>query len=211
MRWHASIIALGLFTATNPAFSNVAIDGDTIRIGEEVIRLEGIDAPEMKQVCQDKAGKDYRCGREAKVALSKLLDGGVTCEETGRDRYRRALAYCSVNGIDLSLAMVQSGWAMAFVKYSDRYVRDESAARTAKLGMWSGTAQAPWDWRAIQLAAFAPDGPCIIKGNISKGQKIYFLPFHQLYANVRVNEVAGEKWFCDESEALAAGWRRALR
>jgi endonuclease YncB( thermonuclease family) len=188
-----------------------AVDGDTIRIGEEVIRLEGIDAPEMKQVCRNSAGKDYRCGREAKAALEKLLSSNMDCKESARDRYGRLLAYCTANGIDINRELVRQGWAFAFMKYSARYAADEAEARKAKRGIWAGTAEAPWDWRAAQIAGSAPKGECVIKGNISGGKKIYFMPFHTLYKNVKVDEGKGERWFCTEDEALAAGWRRALR
>jgi len=188
-----------------------AIDGDTLRIGEEVVRLEGVDAPEMKQTCQDSAGKEYRCGRVAKAELERLLTTSPECAKSGQDRYGRTLAYCVVAGIDINREMVRLGWALAFVKYNDRYADDETEARNSKRGLWAGSAEAPWEWRAAQLADNAPKGECVIKGNISKGEKIFFLPFHVLYKNVKVDQSKGERWFCTEDEALAAGWRRALR
>ena len=48
-------------------------DGDSFRFGKERIRLFGIDAPEIKQICNDKFKKPYSCGEEAK----KKLDGFI--------------------------------------------------------------------------------------------------------------------------------------
>jgi endonuclease YncB( thermonuclease family) len=213
-------IALGfsIFTSTLPSLSQdspsqkaAAVDGDTIRIGSMAIRLEGIDAPEIKQICNDQTGKGYSCGRSAKAALSRLLSHDLICKRSGEDRYGRTLAYCTSGGIDLNREMVRQGWAFAFVKYSDRYVAEETDARLSKRGIWAGTAQAPWEWRASQIVEHAPPGQCVIKGNVSRDRKIYFMPFHQLYGKVRIDESKGERWFCTEDEALAAGWRRALR
>lgn len=187
------------------------IDGDTLEVGDETFRLEGIDAPEMKQTCSDASGESYPCGRRAKEALAAMAAGPVTCERTGEDKYGRSLGYCSAAGMELNRQMVAQGWALAFVKYSTRYVAAEAEARGAKRGLWVGTVQAPWDWRAAQIAELAPKGDCVIKGNISDGRKTYYLPFHLSYARVKVDQSAGERWFCSEDEATAAGWKRAPR
>lgn len=196
-----------------PSSQNLTVvDGDTIVLNGESIRLEGIDAPETKQRCKNASGKDFQCGREARRQLERLIDGEtVTCKPTGHDRYGRTIAYCSAGAVDINREMVADGWARAFVKYNAVYQDDETAARRARAGFWASSWEAPWDWRAAQLAAYAPLGRCIIKGNISRGQNIYFLPFHVLYDHVRIEEAKGERWFCTEDEALAAGWRRALR
>src|SRR5690606_17174665 len=76
-------------------------DGDSLRMGEERIRLEGIDAPELAQTCI-RAGEAYPCGREARDALARLVgDAPVECESRGRDRYGRLLARCRAQGVDL--------------------------------------------------------------------------------------------------------------
>lgn len=188
------------------------IDGDTIEVGNETFRLEGIDAPEMKQTCVDSAGKEFPCGRRAKAILSGLITQPVSCRKSGEDKYGRSLGYCTASDVDLNREMVAQGWAMAFIKYNSRYVADERAARLAKLGLWSGGEfQPPWDWRASQIAALAPKGECVIKGNISHGFRVYYLPFHSIYSRVKVDEASGERWFCSEADAIAAGWYRAAR
>jgi endonuclease YncB( thermonuclease family) len=208
-----SLIArpLLLLASASPKPLVRVIDGDTLEVDGTTFRLEGIDAPEMKQPCSDESGKTYACGRRAKEALSAMISDAVTCEMSGTDKYGRKLGYCRSGEIDLNRQMVARGWAFAFTRYNDRYVEDEQRAISARAGLWAGSAQAPWDWRAAQIAALAPKGDCVIKGNISKGQRTYYLPFHLMYARVKVDENAGERWFCTEQEAIDAGWRRAPR
>jgi endonuclease YncB( thermonuclease family) len=124
------------------------IDGDTIAIGGEKIRLFGIDAPEEKQICSYE-GRPARCGQDATNHLHSLIGAGqVSCEGEERDRYGRLLAICSIDGVDLGQQMVSSGWAVAFREYSDHYVPDENAARIAKRGLWQGQFELPSEWRA---------------------------------------------------------------
>ena len=55
-------------------------------------------------------------------------------------------------------------------------------------------------------------GDCRIKGNISwSGERIYHLPGGEFYNVTRINAARGERWFCTEAEARAAGWRRSMR
>jgi endonuclease YncB( thermonuclease family) len=71
----------------------------------------------------------------------------VTCEPQGHDRYRRTLAICSANHIDLNAWLVRQGWALSFVRYGDRYRAEENEARRERRGLWAGAFIAPWDWR----------------------------------------------------------------
>lgn len=125
------------------------IDGDTIEIHGTRIRLEGIDAPESRQTCTDKAsGEAIRCGQKAAFFLADMLvEHTVTCTEDSKDRYGRALAHCQVKGQDVGAAMVRAGWALAFVRYSREYLPQEAEARAAGAGMWATEFVAPWDWR----------------------------------------------------------------
>jgi hypothetical protein len=108
--------------------------------------------------------------------------------------------------------MVRDGWALAFVKYSERYAADQSIAEAAKAGLWAGSFLNPWDWRLGEVQAAQEARACAIKGNISRtGERIYHLPFQQFYPKTRINKSTGERWFCTEQEAVEAGWRRSLR
>jgi endonuclease YncB( thermonuclease family) len=100
-----------------------AVDGDTIAIGDERIRLYAIDAPELGQPCR--SGGD--CGAEAKAYLTDLIKGhSVECtRRSGDDRYGRVIAQCTVDGTDLGREMVRSGHAMALRPVSSLYAPDE--------------------------------------------------------------------------------------
>jgi endonuclease YncB( thermonuclease family) len=124
-------------------------DGDTIRIGETRIRLEGIDAPELSQTCTREDGTEWRCGELAKTALSqKIANQPVRCKISGTDTYRRSLGTCSVGNLNLNQWLVQSGWAVAYQRYSKAYVADEREARRRRLNIWSGEFQKPDEFRA---------------------------------------------------------------
>ena len=188
------------------------IDGDTFDLGETRIRLLDIDAPEMGQSCRDARGRSYRCGEASANALGEVLAmGRVRCEGRENDQYGRRLARCSVAGQDVGALMVLSGEALAFVKYSDHYLPQQIDAQKAGRGVWRGRFTAPWDYRAGEWQQAAAEGPrdgCPIKGNINaKGERIYHTPYSRHYHKTRINTRKGERWFCDEAEALAAGWR----
>lgn len=145
--WMFIVIA----AATGPAYgaSGVAsvVDGDTIEIRGERIRLHGIDAPESGQHCRY-AGTLQRCGQQAATFLEQLIASRpVQCERKDRDRYGRLIGVCKVSGTNLNAAMVRNGWALAYVQYSRDYVLDEQAAAEELLGIWRYEFEAPWDYR----------------------------------------------------------------
>lgn len=119
-------------------------DGDTLHIGGARIRLLGIDAPELDQVCWDKGGAEWPCGKSARGFLQGLVAGAeIACRPTGKDRYGRWLAVCTAAGRDLGKAMIQAGLAVSY----DDYGLEELAARAAGLGIWAGRFDAPRTWR----------------------------------------------------------------
>ncbi len=123
------------------------IDGDTIRIGEHRIRLNAIDAPERRQTCI-RQGLEYRCGETASAALRAFVAGrSVTCQRTGTDRYKRIIAKCAASGQDLGAWLVGEGWAIAYRRYGQDYVKVEEDARANRRGMWEGVFQPPEQWR----------------------------------------------------------------
>ena len=191
-------------------------DGDTLTVAGQRIRLFGIDAPESKQTCVA-GGQRWRCGRSATQALAKRIAGRpVVCTERDRGRYGRIVAVCRAGGEDVNAWMVSQGLALAYRKYSTVYVGQERAAKAARRGLWRGEFVAPWDWRrGKRLAATASadrTGACRIKGNISRsGKRIYHVPGAQYYDRTRIDASKGERWFCSEAEAQAAGWGRAKR
>jgi endonuclease YncB( thermonuclease family) len=124
------------------------VDGDTVEIHGKRIRLFGIDAVESGQRCQ-RDGKPWLCGRDSALALAdKIGERPITCSGNRFDRYRRLVARCSLDGEDLGGWMVENGWAVAFRKYSELYVKREARARGKRVGLWSGEFEMPWEWRS---------------------------------------------------------------
>ena len=200
------------------------VDGDTLAVSGQRVRLNGIDAPETRQACA-RDGRQWACGKASTQAMRALVGRNpVRCEISGRDKYGRSIGACFVNGRDVQQELVRQGLALAYRKYSTLYVPDEDEAREARRGLWSGSFVEPWRWRRqprsrinstqrrqSRTAPSRSAGTCIIKGNISANGRIYHVPGARHYDITRINEARGERWFCSEAEARAAGWRRAGR
>lgn len=205
--------ALALVPGDNPAEAErdaltgraAVVDGDTLDLAGHPIRLLHIDAPETAQPG----------GAAATRHLATLIRGRtVTCATDGTDAYGRVLAVCEAGGRDLGREMVAAGQAAVFRRYGDVYDDEERAARSAQRGIWADPDPVmPWDFRATRWQAAdgaAPDPDCPIKGNVSAtGARIYHLPWSRSYADTRIAPAKGERWFCSEPEAVAAGWRPA--
>jgi endonuclease YncB( thermonuclease family) len=207
------------------------IDGDTIEIHGERIRFNGIDAPESAQLCADAGGRTYRCGARSAEALAEWLAASspTTCKFVERDQYGRFVGNCTrADGASVQRWLVRSGYAMDWPRYSNgAFAKEQAAAKAEKIGIWQGKFQPPSEWRAEQreqsdspsdlsltpsvaspAAASEQSGACNIKGNISrKGERIYHMPGQKYYAQTRISIGKGERWFCLEQEARAAGWR----
>jgi endonuclease YncB( thermonuclease family) len=125
------------------------LDGDSLILAGEDIRLFGIDAPESRQLCRDGAGRPYPCGRLATRALAAATVGRtVACTRLERDRYHRQVALCTADGRDLGEIMVRLGLAVELAEYSHgRYAAAEREARAARRGLWAGTFEPPAAWR----------------------------------------------------------------
>lgn len=195
----------------------VAVDGDTLTVAGQKVRLFGVDAPEMDQTC-DRNGKVWACGVMARDMLADMVAAGrLSCDVVDTDRYGRAVAVCALGDRDVGAQMVRQGGAMAYRRYSGRYVNAENAARRDGLGIWTSVMLTPEDYRhADDAPKAAPEvaggSDCVIKGNIgASGKHIYHLPGQADYAATRINTAKGERWFCSEAEARAAGFRRAAR
>ena len=137
------------------------VDGDTVYIKEYKIRLEGIDAPEMRQKCKKEKlkissligftfYKDYNCGEVSKENLeSKVNRSKIKCISSSKDRYERYLAKCFKDKINLNRWMVRNGYAVAYKRYSKEYISDEDFAKENKLGLWQGKFLDPEKWRKL--------------------------------------------------------------
>ena len=193
-----------------PALAEMrVIDGDTLERDGVRYRINGIDAPEFGQTCNGLRGT-WPCGAEALKRLVSLIQNAeVECTALSTDPYDRIIATCSAGGRDLGAAMVEDGLAWAFIKFSDIYVAQQDHAKANKLGIWSANNQPAWTYRAERWnsAETASPNGCPIKGNISRNGRIYHPPWSPWYQRTRINLAKGERWFCDEAEAIAAGWR----
>jgi endonuclease YncB( thermonuclease family) len=123
------------------------IDGDTIHIGKLKYRFFGIDAPEIKQICE-KDNIKIQCGVIAKSVLqNKIADKIPECVVKDKDRYQRLVAECFVGKESLSRFMVREGYAVAYSQYSKDFINDEKYAKENKLGIWSMNFQVPSEYR----------------------------------------------------------------
>ena len=131
-------------------------DGDTIRIEGKKIRFFGIDAPEKKQQCRKpwlnisfiSFSKNYPCGQISSDKLKKKINNKLLiCKWSNKDRYKRYIAECFKDKINVNAWMVRNGYAVAYRKYSKKFVSQEIFAKKEKLGLWSGTFMMPWDYR----------------------------------------------------------------
>jgi endonuclease YncB( thermonuclease family) len=195
------------------------VDGDSLEIAGQRVRLFGIDAPEARQSC-DRDGQAWPCGAASTERLRSLIGSErVACTGDEFDQYGRLLAVCSLAGMNLNQAMVADGWATAYRRYSEAYVVDEGRARAARLGLWSSSFEAPGDYRAeerqagtaravgtsARIAAPTNTSGCTIKGNRNRrGEWIYHLPGMPYYDQTRAEEM-----FCSEAQAQSAGYRRS--
>lgn len=137
------------------------IDGDTIEIHGERIRLWGIDAMESDQLCRDEDSNHYQCGRLAANALATLFIGiprPITCSPSGHDQYGRTVAICFLGapGPDIGKWLVANGFAFDWPQYSKgQYAEEQRGAEKAERGIWRGSFVEPWKYRACRRSGSA--------------------------------------------------------
>ena len=238
MRSLILILAL-LWTSQSWAAGTVVKDGGTVEAAGVTYRLDGIDAPELDQICIDEHADPWPCGVEARDQLVKLIgDRVVRCEDLGLAPYRsRHIGVCTVQGetATLNQLIVRQGFALNFEPYArGRYKDDEAGARDKRLGLWKGCFISPYEFRRgrkdgtllgdscradkdqqIRTVLF-PEHPamppgCSIKGKLAVRARVT--------GNVGVYHLQGcrsypgttepDRWFCTEEDAQAAGFRKA--
>ena len=182
------------------------IDGDTLEIASgQIVRLIGIDAPEVSECYGDPATqflKNLLENRE--ISLEK--------DVSEMDKYKRLLRYVYLDDLFVNEYLVNEGYAKAEnyppdVKYQELFKLAETSAKKAKRGLWK--TECVENYEKVKGKSDT-NSNCIIKGNISwSGEKIYHLPGCPYYKQTTINETAGERYFCTEWEAIQAGWRKA--
>ncbi len=120
------------------------VDGDSLIVEGQEIRLLGIDAPEYRQTCTFQNGNTYDCGKQSRLHLVKLAKSGkLNCTGWEEDKYQRLLAVCNAGEVEINARMVKDGWA---VSYGD-YESEEAKARELAVGVWQGGFDSPKAWR----------------------------------------------------------------
>ena len=159
-------LILVFFVLSNSAYSEIKFissnvekviitDGDSLKIGKEKIRLSGIDAPEMKQICYDQNDSPYACGHLAKTYLEDIIKNQdyykkIYCYYSERDKYKRILGECMVgepSKVNINKLMVYRGHAVAYLRYSEKYIEQQKTAKELNYGLWAGNFDMPEDWR----------------------------------------------------------------
>ncbi|WP_082342979.1 MULTISPECIES: thermonuclease family protein [unclassified Shinella] len=128
------------------------VDGDTIEVAGKRVRLNGIDAPESWQWCEDATGQTYPCGKLSANALDDFLAKSrpVRCKREDLDRYKRVVGTCfRADGREVNVWMVVQGYALDWPKYSGgRYAEAQRAASFLRRGVWQGRFDEPCNVRA---------------------------------------------------------------
>lgn len=167
----------------------VAIDGDTLEMTGERVRLSGIDAPEAAQTCE-RTGEAWACGKDATAFLARLVAGRtVECEQRDRDAYGRSVSICRVGDRDLGSSLLLAGLAVAASNAGDDYAEVEGRARTYRQGIWASVFQRPEEFRAANPRLFAP--PPVVR--VARA------------ASRPASQPSGQVWFRNCAAARAAG------
>lgn len=194
-----------------PATVTNVVDGDTIDAlidGREYrVRYIGIDTPETVD-----PRRPVGCfGHEASERNRELVQGqtiGLQKDVSETDAFGRLLRYVWLDGQMVNARLVEEGYATASafppdVTYSELFTALQAEARADGRGLWSAC--------VTPTPGSACDQP-LIKGNISGGgEKVYHVPGGASYGATVIDETKGERWFCTEAEAVAAGWRKSAR
>jgi endonuclease YncB( thermonuclease family) len=155
--WFAALVII----VVDPTWAADAIvkDGDTLWLSGTSFRLDGVDAPELDQVCLDEAGAAWACGIEARTRLTEFVGKReVRCDDKGADAAypARRIGICSIEGESTTINqwLVREGWALNFEPYAKgRFKADQADAESNHRGLWKGCFAAPRDRRRWKKTA----------------------------------------------------------
>jgi endonuclease YncB( thermonuclease family) len=228
-----------LTTCLGWAADAVIKDGDTLKLDAILFRLEGIDAPELDQVCIDENGAEWTCGIAARDALIKLVGGrAVNCQDNGPapgyPDIRLGICRVADESVSLNQQLVREGWALSFDPKRS-FKADQDEAHENRRGLWKGCFVAPWDlrnWRKSTAKLLGPtcgdvaltrnrlfpdeiDMPpgCQIKGKVAvRARAVGYRGIYHLESCRSYRTTKNpNRWFCSEDEAKAAGFRKSYR
>lgn len=210
----SNLASLPLLSSPKLEGRALAVSGDSLKISGTIVTLAGVEAPLRQQTCAKPGLRRWSCGEAAKDALAHSLRGRhIICEITGTNGDAGKSGRCSSADGDIAAGLVKKGHVFAVHGLFSNYASLEAEAQGAKSGLWAGDALRPEDWRAKKWdeAKSAAPGGCPIKGHVSSSGRVYVLPWSSEYEQTKVRETKGERWFCSEAEAMAAGWRPVTR
>ncbi|MFW5473016.1 thermonuclease family protein [Knoellia sp. CPCC 206450] len=191
-------------------------DGDTIKVrvgaSTERVRVIGLDAPELKG---DECWAQKASSKMQSLVQSRSVRLVADPTQDDRDRYGRLLRHVvTEDGRLAAQVLIEGGFAKEYTyrnAYEHRgdYLAAQKRAQARKVGVWSAACSAPVVAPAVPGTTTKPSS-CVIKGNISSsGEKIFHVPGGGSYDDTVITASKGERWFCTEDEARAAGWRKA--
>lgn len=206
------------------------LDGDTIKIeydGKETsVRFIGVNTPETidprsEVECFGQEASDYLKG----LLTRKKVKIEADPSQSDRDKYDRLLRYVYLDGEDVGYKIISNGYGYEYT-YNTPYVKQEiyknaqDAADKNRIGLWAenacrvvdGNTDSDSDANTITNTqnTDSNSADCNIKGNINyNGEKIYHIPGQKYYNSTKIDTEYGERWFCSEEEAQAAGWRKS--
>lgn len=158
---NGAIFALALAgPATTQSLNGaVAHDGDDLILAGTDFRMQGIDAFEKEQDCQDARGAEVPCGKHAKAELAKLIQGQtVQCVPTGERAGKRKVARCFAGSTNLEEEMVRRGWAFVRPDYAKERTQAlcqiERVAASASLGGWAYRFKRPYFFKPGKRKTF---------------------------------------------------------
>ncbi|MGE0767687.1 MAG: thermonuclease family protein [Hyphomicrobiaceae bacterium] len=215
----ASLETFSLMRAETVSGKAQVLGADTVRVERRKIRLKGIVVPDPGQRCLRSGaragGRTWACGHDAREALQRLVNGRtIKCEIGSGSADDVVAGRCETKGEDVAELLVKAGFAFAEGSFLSAYSSAEGAAKDSKAGIWSSAApERPAQWRDrlwAEAKQQAPEG-CPIKGRVRGRERVYLLPWDANYSRVRIRKRRGERWFCTQDEAEAAGWHNPSR
>jgi endonuclease YncB( thermonuclease family) len=117
-------------------FRVAVVDGDTLRLDETIVRLQGVAAPPRGRICRRLDGTTFDCGAAAAAALAGMVRGHkVICRISARDANGVPEAFCEANSVQLNRALVAGGFAHARAD-APVFGSEEALARAETRGLW---------------------------------------------------------------------------
>lgn len=240
MRIFVLVVSLLLLASSDGLTAEALVkDARTLRVAGTTYRLDGIDAPEVDQICINDQADPWACGIDVRDSLIKLIGNrSVTCRDVGPDAvYKgRRIGLCSFDdGSSLNQMLVREGFAINFEpSAAGRFAADQAEARQHRRGLWKGCFVAPEQFRrwdkipALLGASCRPDKSseliqmlfpedaamppgCSIKAKFSARARFTgkIGIYHLESCRSYPTAPKPNRWFCSEEDAQAAGFRKA--